>query len=152
MSTSDASYESEDSFVVVDSFDFSDSIPPVETSTSSAPPASLQFSRTKSWSDIVALNMPTIVSDPPSRSTSPTDNITARSEWKSPQIKVISTQPQHPLPPPSNLNIEDDDDGATEMLAIKSTGGVARANGLKLRPDEAKRRSWIIDKKVREGK
>lgn len=24
------------------------------------------------------------------------------------------------------------------MLAIKSTGGVARANGLKLRPDEAK--------------
>lgn len=36
------------------------------------------------------------------------------------------------------MNIEDDDDGATEMLAIKSTGGVARANGLKLRPDEAK--------------
>ena len=36
------------------------------------------------------------------------------------------------------------------MLAIKSTGGVARANGLKLRPDEAKRKHWIIDKKVRQ--
>ena len=45
---------------------------------------------------------------------------------------------------------EDNDDGATEMLAIKSTGGVARANGLKLRPDEAKRKHWIIDKKVRQ--
>ena len=57
---------------------------------------------------------------------------------------------QQRSPPPSNCNIEDNDDGATEMLAIKSTGGVARANGLKLRPDEAKRKHWIIDKKVRQ--
>ncbi|GMH64751.1 hypothetical protein TrRE_jg7008, partial [Triparma retinervis] len=62
-------------------------------------------------------------------------------------IKVVRTVVQQRSPPPSNCNIEDNDDGATEMLAIKSTGGVARANGLKLRPDEAKRKHWIIDKK-----
>ena len=92
MSTSDASYESEDSFVVVESSDFNDELnTPVNIATSSAPPASLPNAlglRTKSWSDIVALNTPTVVSDPPSRSTSPTADSVAATEWKSPQIKV----------------------------------------------------------------
>jgi hypothetical protein len=38
--------------------------------------------------------------------------------------------------PPSNLMVEEDEDGVSGRLAIKATGGVSRINGMKVRRPE----------------
>ncbi|GMH62407.1 hypothetical protein TrRE_jg9753, partial [Triparma retinervis] len=82
-SSSSSSCDSYDSFVVIDASDLAH--PPSQIPGSEA--ASLTparapapgFARTKSWSDIVSLTKPTVVSDPNSRSSSPEP---AMSAWK----------------------------------------------------------------------
>ena len=123
-----------DSFVLVDSSDFQGSSDDVNVvgciaDTTSGVLAAGLGSRKKSWSDIAAAK-PAIVSTPPSRSTSPPQ---PKSTW-TPLFKVVPTTARMPdTTLPSNLQVEEDEDGCSDRLAVKATGGIARVNSLKVR-------------------
>jgi hypothetical protein len=101
-----------------------------------------------SWADMVKRPpVQPVVEEPPTPTAEESTTVNQPIPSKPKAFKVVSIT--KPLPPQNNSQQAADDggDNADEFYARKSHGGRTHVNSLKLRPDEAKRKDFLISKR-----